>query len=140
MKQSFRIVTSISALALLTFAIGCASTATTVTKTPDMLMAAGFKPVNADTPEKQKLLNSLPEGQLSEITWKGKKIYVQPDLPNNRAYAGTPAHYQKYRELRLDERLKNDEILAEQMHRDAMLRWSAWNPSIYGGLYGAGFY
>jgi hypothetical protein len=133
MNQSSRPFRFIGALALLTFVIGCA---TTGTQTQDLLVAAGFKPYPADTPEKQELLKSLPTGQLSLIKWKGKSLYVQPDVPNNRAFAGTPEHYEKYRELRFAQRMSNDQLLADQMQRDAMMRWDVWGPGMYGGLYG----
>ena len=136
MNRPYRIFRFVGALALLTFVIGCA---TTGPQTQDLLVAAGFKPYAADTPQKQELLKSLPAGQLSLITWKGKKIYVQPDVPNNRAFAGTPAHYEAYRELRLAKRMSEDQLLAQQMQRDAMMRWDAWGPSMYGGVYGRRF-
>ena len=102
-----------------------------------MLSAAGFKLVAADTPKKQELLKSLPTGQLSLITYKGKNFYVQPDVPNNRAYVGTPAEYQTYQQLRLAKQMSNDNLMAAQMNQNAMYGWGgAWGPTFYGGFYG----
>ena len=134
MNQLFRFI---GALALLALATGCATTQTT--QTTDLLTAAGFKLVSADTPKKQALLKSLPAGQLSLITWKGKIFYVQPDLPNNRAYVGTPKEYQAYQQLRLAKQLSNDNLMAAQMNQDAMDRWNVWGPGFYGGFYGGRF-
>src|SRR4051812_22939947 len=75
-----------SAIALLALATGCATTQTTNT---DLFATAGFKLVNADTPEKQTLLKSLPAGQISVIKWKGKTFYVEPAAAPNQAYVGT---------------------------------------------------
>ena len=72
MKQIRHSLTIIGAAALLALVAGCATTATT--STTDMLTAAGFKLVTADTPKKHELLNSLPTGQLTLITWKGKRL------------------------------------------------------------------
>ena len=91
MKQPFNLFRIIGAIALLTLAVGCA---TNGTQTTDLLTAAGFRLLTADTAQKQELLNTLPKGQLSVITWKGKTFYVQPAAAPNQAYAGTPAEYQ----------------------------------------------
>jgi hypothetical protein len=65
MKQIFKPFKIAAALALLALGAGCATTSTTTTQTTDILTAAGFKLVMADTPEKQELLKSLPAGRLS---------------------------------------------------------------------------
>jgi hypothetical protein len=120
-------------LALLTLLIGCATTAK---QTPDLLASAGFQPYAADTPAKQKLLKSLPAGQITSVEWKGKTIYVKPDVPNNRAFAGTRANYDKYRELAYAQRVSEDQIMAHQMQRDAAMQWDVWSSGMYSGLYG----
>jgi hypothetical protein len=126
-------------LPVLAVAITMAGCATSGNQEPDLLAAAGFKPVIADTPQKQALLKTLPTGQLSLITWKGKSFYVQPDIPNNRAFVGTPKEYQTYQQLRLAKQLSNDNLMAAQMNQEAMYRWGgAWGPGLYGGFYGAG--
>ena len=122
--------------ALLGGFFGCATTSGSHT---DMLAAAGFKTVKADTPKKQSLLKTLPTGQLSLITWKGKQLYVQPDVPNNQAYVGTPTEYQAYQQLRLAKQMSNDNLMAAQMNDDAMNSWGVWGPGLYGGFYGGRF-
>ena len=124
-------------IALLVAVVGCATTATT--SSTDMLSAAGFKLVAADTPQKQELLKTLPAGQLSLITWKKKQFYVWPDAANNQAYVGTPTEYQSYQQLRLAKQMSNDNLMAAQMNQDAMNRWSVWGPGFYGGFYGRRF-
>jgi hypothetical protein len=136
MKLSFAPFRIAGAIALLALATGCASTSTTTQKT-DMLTAAGFKLVNADTPQKQEVLKSLPTGQLSLIKYKGKTFYVQPAATPNQAYVGTPAEYQTYQQLRLAKQMSNDNLMAAQMNQDAMNRWNSWGPTFYGGFYGA---
>ena len=115
---------------------GCATTNTN----SDLLSAAGFKLRPADTPKKQELLKTLTPGKLTLITWQGKQFYVQPDVPNNQAYVGTPAEYQAYQQLRLAKQLSNDNLMAAQMNQDAMMGWGgAWGPGFYGGFYGRGW-
>jgi hypothetical protein len=138
MKQIRLTLTIIGAAALLALAPGCATTSTT--SSTDMLTAAGFKLMTADTPKKQAILNTLPKAQLSLITYKGKSFYVQPAAAANQAYVGTPTEYQSYQQLRLAKQMSNDNLVAAQMNQDAMTSWGgAWGPGFYGGFYGGGF-
>jgi hypothetical protein len=133
MKLSFTPFRVAGAIALLVLAAGCATTETAKT---DLLTTAGFKLVNADTPQKQEVLKSLPTGQLSLIKYKGKLFYVQPAATPNQAYVGTPKEFHAYEQLRLERQLRNDQLMAAQMNQDAMNRWNAWGPTFYGGFYG----
>ncbi len=134
MKQTLKILTGV---ALLAIATGCASTTSQKT---DLLSAAGFKLLPADTPKKQALLATLTPGQLTLITWKGKQFYVQPDVPNNQAYVGTPAEYQAYLQLRLAQQLSNDNLMAAEIDQESMYGWGReWGPGLYGGFYGPRF-
>ncbi len=137
MKQ-FKPFKIAGAIALLALAASCATTSST-TATTDMLTAAGFKLVSADTPKKQELLKSLPTDQLSLVTYKGKQFYVQPAATPNQAYVGTPKEYQTYQQLRLAKQMSNDNLMAAQMNQDAMSNWGVWGPSMYGGFYGGRF-
>jgi hypothetical protein len=134
MKQLFTPFRVIGAIALLAVAIGCATTSTT--QKTDLLTAAGFKLVTADTPKKQELLNTLPKSQLSLITWKGKSFYVQPAASPNQAYVGTPTEYQSYQQLRLAKQMSNEDLIAAEMDSNAMNSWGVWGPGLYGGFYG----
>ncbi len=130
MKQILKFT---GALMLIVFAIGCETTSTSHT---DLLSAAGFRVVNADTPKKQELLATLPTDKISLITIKGHSFYVQP-AGNNQAYVGTPAEYQSYQQLRLAKQLSNENLMAAQMNQTSMYGWgNVWGP----GFYGAGFY
>jgi hypothetical protein len=136
MKQPFNAFRILGVIALLAIATGCA---TSTTQTTDLLSAAGFKLVTADTPKKQELLATLPPGKLTLIPWKGKQFYVQP-ASNNQAYVGTPAEYQTYQQLRLAKQMSNDNLMAAQLSQDDMYGWGrAWGPGLYGGFYGRGF-
>jgi hypothetical protein len=136
MKPTFKPFRIFAPIALLALATSCATTSQT-TQTADMLTSAGFKLVDADTPQKQELLKTLPTGQLSVVKWKGKTFYVEPAATPNHAYVGTEKEYHAYEGLRIARQLRNDQILAAQMRNADMARWqSAWGPSFYGGYYG----
>jgi hypothetical protein len=136
MKQPFNVLSiAVAVVALLALLPGCATT--TNTSTTDMLSAAGFKLVTADTPKKQEVLKTLPAGQLSLVTYKGKNFYVQPASTPNQAYVGTPKEYQAYQQLRLARQMSNDNLMAAQMNSMYTNQWNAWGPTFYGGFYGA---
>ena len=135
MKQSLKPFRIAGAIVLLALAAGCATTASV--STTDMLTAAGFKLMTADTPKKQEVLNMLPKDHLSLVTYKGKDFYVQPAAASNQAYVGTPHEYQAYQQLRLAKQLSNENLMAAQMNQNAMYSWGgAWGPGFYGGFYG----
>jgi len=123
MKQALK---TLGIIMLLAIAAGCASTTTQKT---DLLSAAGFKLLPADTPKKQELLATLTPNKLTLIVWKGKQYYVQP-ASNNQAYVGTPAENQAYLQLRLAQQMSNDNLMAAQLNQDSMYRWgNAWVPA-----------
>jgi hypothetical protein len=138
MKQSFTPFRITGAIALLALAAGCATTSST-NQTTDMLTAAGFKLMTADTPKKQEVLSTLPKGQLSVVTFKSKTFYVQPAAAPNQAYVGTPKEYQTYQQLRLAKQISNDNLMAAQMNQESMNNWGVWGPGMYGGFYGGRF-
>jgi hypothetical protein len=83
----------ISAWALLSLAVGCASSTPTANE-QNMLIAAGSKTITPKTTAQQQKLQSLPPGQLAQITKNGQTFYVFPDAANNRAFVGGADQYQ----------------------------------------------
>jgi len=129
MNEIFKPIRILSVIALLALATGCATTSTSRT---DMLSAAGFQSLPADTPQKQELLKTLPTGQLSLATWQGETFYVQPDVPNNRVFVGRQREFQAYQQLRLARQISNDNLRAAQMNQHAMHTWNrGWGPSMH---------
>ena len=108
MKQLFTPFKVISTIVLMALAAGCT---TTNTSTTDLLTAAGFKLLTADTPKKQELLATLPKDQLSLVKYRGKTFYVQPAAAPNQAYVGTSTEYQSYQQLRLAKQLSNENLM-----------------------------
>ena len=134
MKQIFTGLSLIGAFALLVLAMGCASTQTQTKES--MLIAAGFKVIVPHTAAQQKRLQALPPDKVTPLVHKdGNRYYVFPDAANNQAYVGGPQQYQAYKQLRLQNKLANENLEAAQMNWDASMDWGAW-----GGWGGLGFY
>ena len=85
----------------------------------------------------ESILKSLPAGQVTPINYKGHRLYVLPDAPNNVAYVGRAEEYQAYQQLRLAQHLSNQNLEAAQMNQMASMntwdRWGGWGGYGMGG-------
>jgi hypothetical protein len=124
--------------ALLFLCSGCASNE--VADTEQMLVAAGFREVPADTPRRQQQLDTLPPHQLMSQHLKGSGpysvgyVYADPDHCHC-VFIGNAAAYQAYQKLAFEQKLANERVQAAEMEENAF-DWPLWGP----GFYGPGFY
>src|SRR5580765_3783901 len=107
--------------------VALASGCTTTSQKENMLSAAGFQTVPADTAEKEQHLKSLPADKLTTAQRDGKLYYTFPDPKKNVLYVGQEQQYQKYRQLRLEKQMADEELNAAEMNNDAAWNnWGAW--------------
>jgi hypothetical protein len=106
---------------LIGLAVGCSTTKSR----EDMLSAAGFRMVPANTPERQQHLNSLPADKITPVVRDGITYYTFPDPKQNVLYVGQEPQYQKYQNLRLQQQMAQEQMEAAQMNDQA---WGAWGP------------
>jgi hypothetical protein len=132
MKHLFTGISLIGAFALLALAVGCAGMQTQSKE--DMLIAAGFKTVVPKTAAQQQKLQALPPDKVATVQKAGQTYYVFPDAANNRALVGGPKQYQAYQQLRLQNKLANENLEAAEIYQDASMNWGAW-----GGWGGSGW-
>ena len=135
MKQIQISFNMISVIALLALSVGCA---TTTQSTENMLVAAGFKVVTPKTPAQQQKLQKLPPGKVAQVNKAGKTYYVFPDAAHNQAYVGGPKQYQAYQQLRLQNKLAEQNLETAEMYQDSMMGWGAWGG--WGMGWGPGWY
>jgi len=124
MKHRFTGFSLIGAFALLALAAGCAGTQTESKE--NLLIAAGFKTVAPETAAQQQKLQALPPGKVAMIQKGGKTYYVFPEAANNRALVGGPKQYQAYQQLRLANKLANENLESAEIYQDASMNWGAW--------------
>jgi len=92
----------LSAVAIVTVLGGCtAMRRDRASETTSLLTQAGFKVLQADTPERMAKLNTLTPYKV--IPWKRKSggtvyAYAEPDLCKC-VYVGSPKQYAQYRQL-----------------------------------------
>jgi hypothetical protein len=120
--KTFKVLLATAALVAL--AIGC----TTTKERENMLSAAGFKMVPANTPERQAHLKSLPADKITPVQRNGTTYYTFPDPKNNVLYVGQEAQYQQYRKLRYQKQLADEQLETAQMNENAWGAWGAWGP------------
>src|SRR6478609_169485 len=87
----------LGAIAVLAFTVGCANTQ----HTENLLSAAGFRTVLANTPQRREQLKALPPDKVTLVPRNGKNYYVYADPINWQIFVGTPSQYDKYQQLRL---------------------------------------
>jgi len=124
MKHIFTGFNLMGAIAFLALAMGCASTQTQ--NKENLLIAAGFKVIVPKTAAQQQKLQALPTDKVTLVQKAGKTYYVFPDAANNQAYVGGPTQYQAYKQLRLANKLANENLEAAQINQDASMDWGTW--------------
>ncbi len=132
MKPSRSLFPWLCLIALLTLAVGCASTK----QTENQLALAGFKPVVASTAKQQQQLRALPPGKLTRIQRNGKPYYVFPDVAHNLVYVGSPKQYQDYQQIHSDLQLSNQNQAAGRMGEDIAAdtyNLDGWEEAVWGG-------
>jgi hypothetical protein len=135
MKQIQISFNMIIVTALLALAAGCA---TTTQSKENMLVAAGFKVVTPKTAEQSAKLKKLTPGTVAQINKAGKTYYIFPDAAHNQAYVGGPKQYQAYQQLRLQNKLAEENLQTAEMYQDSMMGWGAWGG--WGMGWGPGWY
>ncbi len=101
-------------------------TSSTASKT-DLLMAAGFKQINASTPQLKARLQAMPQRQVL-LAGKGSKVfYVYADAAGSGSlYAGNEQHYQAYRRLAAQARLAAEKSEAARIDESMNMSWDEW--------------
>lgn len=126
----------IGAIALLALTVGCTGMQTQ--NKENLLIAAGFKVIVPSTAAQRQKLQTLPPDKVTLVQKSGKTYYVFPDAANNQAYVGGPKQYQAYKQLRLANKLANENLEAAEMNQDASMNWDAWGG--WGAWGGMGWY
>ena len=121
MNKARTVLSNICAAVLVTVAVGCVMTQ----RTEELLSAAGFRSVPANTPAQQARLKALPANMITMVQRHGREYFVFPDANQNVLYVGQKSQLQKYQELRGEqERLVQDEMNNTMVSPE----WDEWEP------------
>jgi hypothetical protein len=100
--------------------MGCSTTK----QTQELLSAAGFKTVPANTPEQVAHLKTLPKNKITIARRDGVPYWTYPDVADNLLYVGQEAQYQQYEKLRLQKQIADEGVTAAE--DNAQSAWGVW--------------
>ncbi len=83
--------------------------------TENMLAAAGFKVIPANTPQRQSSLAALPPYKIQRQIRGNKVYYVYPDDQQNFAFIGDQAAYGTYQSMVAQQQISDQNLMAAQM-------------------------
>jgi hypothetical protein len=132
MQKRFSRFDLIGVITLLVLIVSCSSMQTQ--NKENLLIAAGFQVIVPKTAAHQQKLQTLPPDKVTLVRQNGKTYYVFPDAAHNQAYVGGPSQYQAYRQLRLANKLSNENLEAAELNQEASMDFVGW-----GGWGGAGW-
>jgi hypothetical protein len=110
------------ALVFIVLVAGCAQTQ----KTENLLSAAGFNVVLANTPKQQEHLKTLPPYKMLKIQRNGVDRYVYADPAHNLIYVGGLFEYDRYRDMRLAKNLAAEDLQDAKFNADIASGWDVW--------------
>ena len=120
-----RIGTTLILLALSVAAAACQTPQQKIAGREDILSAAGFKFLPANTPQRVASLRQLPPHQFSRQVRDGQLFYVYPD-PTVCAclYVGNQAAFATYQKYVFEKQLANEQAMTAT---DMAMTWD-WGP------------
>lgn len=116
-------------LVLLVALGACATKEELVSSKEDMLAAAGFDTVPANTKERRNDMALLPPNKISIRNENGKLVYLYPDpIVCGCLYIGTQQNYGKYKEMMFQKQLADQQQMTAMEWQDARWSWGPWGP------------
>ena len=123
MTTTKSILNILYAAAFVAFATGCSTTRNT--NTENMLSAAGFKAMPANTPQREEHLRSLPADELTVANLNGYNYYVFPDPAESVLLVGQQRQYQQYQRMRLENQMAVAQVNTAVVDDNWPL-WGVW--------------
>jgi hypothetical protein len=93
--------------------------------TEQLLSAAGFKVLPADTPQKQAKLADLTPNKIARQIRGNNVYYLFPDDQNQFVMVGDQAAYSKYQSLVVQQQISDQNLMAAQMETMPGM-WGGW--------------
>jgi hypothetical protein len=135
-----QIKTTIAILGACAAIAACTTPQQRVNNKEDMMSAAGFKVLPANTPARQSALATLPPHKFVREVKNGQVRYAYADPTIcNCLYVGDQAAYGRFRQNVFDKKIANEQVMAANDYAMASYDWGPWGGP-WGGGYGYGFY
>jgi hypothetical protein len=131
-----RIATIVALLGTGLVAAGCQTTKSQIAGKEDVMTAAGFKFLPANTPERQMQFRQLPPHKFSRQIRDGRVFYVYPDPTVCVClYVGDQNAYATYRKNMFDKQLADEQQMTAQEMEMYSFDWGPWGGWPYGWYY-----
>jgi hypothetical protein len=88
------------------------------------LLSAGFRVRTPETPKQKEIYATLPDQRVQKLTYAGRTYYVYKDAAKGGALVGGEAEYERYRQMRRDDRMLSGTDTAMEMEEASARRWS----------------
>jgi hypothetical protein len=111
----------VCAAALLVAASGCSS----ITQQQNMLSAAGFKALPANSPQRVEHLKSLSDDRLTTVDLNGYNYFVFPNWAEGVLFVGQEPQYERYQRMRLENEMPEARVETATVD-DYWPLWRAW--------------
>ncbi|CAM5776718.1 hypothetical protein LMIY3S_05668 [Labrys miyagiensis] len=97
------------------------------------LSAAGFVRNQANTPAKLAKAQALPQNKMFIVTKGSKNYYIYADVAGCQCvYAGNEGAYQSYQQLRIQQNIAQEQVLAAELNQESNLELATvWGPGFY---------
>jgi uncharacterized protein YceK len=97
--------------------------------TGNLLVAAGFRTKQADSPERAQQLRAMPPLKIVSQSKDGHIVYRYADPYScDCLYVGDQQAYVKYRSLALQQQRAAERLEAEEAEESASMDWDLWGP------------
>jgi hypothetical protein len=131
-----RIGTTLTALGLCAIAAACQSPQQKIAGKEDLLAAAGFKFIPANTPQRQASFQQLPAHKFSRQVRDGRVFYVYPDPTVCVClYVGDQQAYATYRKNMFEKQLADENAMTANEMAMNEWDWGPWGGWPYGWYY-----
>lgn len=118
---------SASVLAILGTCVALAACGQAVQNKEDMLAAAGFTLVPANTPQRQAALSAMPPHKFVRQQQGNRVLYTYADPTIcDCLYIGDQAAYGRYRQNVFQQNIANEQALTAQMNQLTAMDWGPW--------------
>ena len=129
MKENDTVLQIRSTLAIIATCLAISACAAQVQNKEDMLAAAGFTLVPANTPQRQTSLAALPPHKFVRQLRNNMVIFTYADPTIcDCLYVGNQAAYDRYRSEVFAKNLANEQQMTAQIYE---MDWGPWGPGWY---------
>jgi hypothetical protein len=122
-------------LAITLLALVLPACTTNLQQKESFLREAGFRAVKPSTPAQVSRVQTLPQGHITQVTRKGKTLFVLADAKQNLLFIGGNPQFERYQQIlytkKVDSAIANEK--ADKMLENDWGGWGGMMDPFFGG-------